>query len=376
MSSYAVNGRSKMTIHPLDHMIETFRAQKRYFSHGSKEIARDNLSTMRLVGAVGTVVALTFFCIAPVIIPSWHLTKEYLFVLPVLIMAFVFSLFYSRSREISPVVVTTASVVFYLLLMAVFIAISVFPYPDTPQIYISLCIMFMPVLLTIRPSLLLSIMVVDEIVFISLAVNFKTKTSIENDIFNTVASLFFAVIIMYMTNRLRCRNYDSLMELQRLSETDSLTGLLNKNAFEKYCGEYLTSRGDTDNSCTFMMLDLDDFKQVNDRHGHPFGDLLLAEVGKILKYSFDGDAIIGRIGGDEFAILLRGVYEASAVTEKCNSLEKCFNIITVNGMPFRSSCSIGAVPGVKGTEYSALFALADEELYRVKRMRKAASKTI
>ena len=353
-------------------IVATVRLQWQYFAEGKEEIAAENLVTMQIAGAVGAVVSGIFFLTAPVIIPTWTITKEYILIVPILAAAFFFSFFYSRRKaKPDPRVVEVASAIFYVLLLADFIALSVFPYPNTPQIFISLCFMFMPALMIQRPSVLLGIMAVAELVFILLALQYKTAFSIENDIFNTMAALIFSLIIMITTNRLRCRNFFARTKLQRLSQTDALTCLLNKKAFEERAAAYLADR-DPAAGCSLLVLDLDDFKLVNDNFGHPFGDRLLEASGDILLRTFRQSDLVGRIGGDEFAVMMRNSNDPALLTEKSNLLCDRFATLTIDGVVFHTTCSVGVAmlaPG-RNTTYAELFRVADEALYHVKRQGK------
>lgn len=89
--------------------------------------------------------------------------------------------------------------------------------------------------------------------------------------------------------------------LAALAEMDGLSGLLNHQAFRARCNERL---GDGASRHALIMVDVDRMKHVNDVYGHQFGDVYLAEIAAALKRSLPGDAVIGRIGGDEFAALV------------------------------------------------------------------------
>ena len=356
-------------------LTSALKIQKQYFLQDKHGIATENLSIMQIAGAVGTAVSLIFFIIAPIIIPTWKVTSEYIFILPILIAAFLFSFFYSRRKKIiDPLTVEIASALFYILLTADFIAISVFPYPDTPQIFISLCFMFMPALMIQRPSVLLFIMGAAETVFIILASNYKTAFSLENDIFNTVASLFFSLIIMATANRLRCRNYAARMTLEKLSRTDALTGLLNKISFEKRAAAILSESGAL-YTFALIVLDIDDFKLANDTYGHPYGDRLLNEVGELLLGAFRKTDPVGRIGGDEFAELMCGSVDEALIEKKYEALKKRLDLISIDGIANHATCSVGAVIiNQEYATYEELFRIADEALYQVKREGKSAIK--
>lgn len=129
-----------------------------------------------------------------------------------------------------------------------------------------------------------------------------------------VVSLFEGVLVavalaMSIAGALRRRRED---RVTRLAESDPLTGLLNRRGFEDRLKALL--RGDERDDCgALLLIDVDHFKSVNDRFGHQEGDRLLVALAAYLKLRSPAAAIIGRFGGDEFAIVLPHFDEASAL---------------------------------------------------------------
>lgn len=161
--------------------------------------------------------------------------------------------------------------------MAVFIHLSVFPYPETPQIFISITFFLIPTILILDPIIIFALIIGGEICFLSLCFQFKTNACIEQDVFNSIASMFFSFIIMGITLRLRIRAYITSRNYQELYKKDRLTGLLNKVEFENQCSLFIEKRNTAD-YIALMVIDLDNFKQINDTYGHSCGDLLLQYV--------------------------------------------------------------------------------------------------
>ena len=155
--------------------------------------------------------------------------------------------------------------------------------------------------------------------------------------------------------------------LQERAERDSLTRLLNKNAARKQAEEYL-ARYPQGAECAMLIIDLDNFKQVNDRFGHLFGDTVLTRVSREISKLFREQDIVARIGGDEFLVLMRGVSQRNLLESRCQRLLNIFSGIFQNGkqnLPL--SCSIGiALSPEHGTSYYELFNRADQALYRAK----------
>ncbi len=154
------------------------------------------------------------------------------------------------------------------------------------------------------------------------------------------------------------------LALKEQAERDALTKLLNKASTQQLITQYLTER-DPDSLSAMLILDLDNFKALNDNYGHLYGDAVLTQVGTTLKRLFRTHDIIGRIGGDEFLILLRDIPNEDLVHSRCELLLNTFHDLMEQNAPgLNVSCSIGAalIPA-HGTGYTDLFRRADESLY-------------
>lgn len=156
-------------------------------------------------------------------------------------------------------------------------------------------------------------------------------------------------------------------DLKDKAERDSLTKLLNKQAARKQAEEYFAQYPNGP-SCALMIIDLDNFKQVNDQYGHLFGDAVLTQAAREIRKIFRAQDIIGRIGGDEFMVLMRGVSDQYLLQSRCQHLVRSFQQFFRNqhqNLPL--SCSIGvAVSPDHGSSYVELFQHADLALYNAK----------
>ena len=159
----------------------------------------------------------------------------------------------------------------------------------------------------------------------------------------------------------------SSQALQERAERDTLTKLLNKSAGRKQAEEYINRQGETVN-CALLMIDLDNFKQVNDRYGHLFGDTVLTQSARVLKKMFRSQDIIARMGGDEFMVLMRGISDEELLKNRCRQLINVFgNTFRSLGQDVMLSCSVGiAVAPVHGQSYFELFKHADQAMYQAK----------
>ena len=155
--------------------------------------------------------------------------------------------------------------------------------------------------------------------------------------------------------------------LQDRAERDSLTKLFNKDAGRKRAEAYFKQFG-AKAHCALLIIDLDDFKLVNDRYGHLFGDSVLTAVAKEIKYLFRNQDIVSRIGGDEFMVLMRGVSDRAIVENRCKHLLEVFRkMLRSHQLHIPIGCSIGvAMAPEHGSSYLQLFKCADQALYQAK----------
>lgn len=165
-------------------------------------------------------------------------------------------------------------------------------------------------------------------------------------------------------------------ELDRLARTDALTGIANRRAFFDVLGvEFRRSRR-YGRHLSVLMLDLDHFKAVNDRWGHPFGDHVLRELARLVAANVRESDILGRYGGEEFALALPETAEAAAlgVGEKLRAAVEEHEFRTedtppVDEPPVRITISIGvaSLPVEEEQDEVELIGRADQALYEAKR---------
>lgn len=146
---------------------------------------------------------------------------------------------------------------------------------------------------------------------------------------------------------------------------DSLTGTYNHLAFENKCTSLIRQKG---TKLLFVMLDVDDFKIVNDTLGHNVGDRVLSQTGQVLKEAVGANGIVGRLGGDEFAAIVFGLEDSDAVDEFCVKLsDRLKNII----FDMEYSASIGMTTGDdRELTFKDLYYEADQAMYYSKRQGK------
>lgn len=155
-------------------------------------------------------------------------------------------------------------------------------------------------------------------------------------------------------------------ELENRSQTDTSTGCLRKEAFEMLSTTCLAALPECNHA--LFVIDIDNFKAINDNLGHYFGDMVLREVSDRLHALFRNSDYIGRIGGDEFMVFLREVSDIHLLEDKAKAIVEAMDI-TYHGTnsAYRISGSIGvSVYPQDGRRFADLYQHADTALYDVK----------
>lgn len=160
--------------------------------------------------------------------------------------------------------------------------------------------------------------------------------------------------------------------LKQQAEQDGLTGLYNAVTTRSKINEVLGKKHDLQGSHVFVLLDLDNFKQINDTFGHIYGDQVLIDVANILKERFRSSDVIGRLGGDEFVIMLFEVRSEKYIERLMRGLKEA---LTKNYTQEDKTVGISASMGVvlapnDGITFEELYKKADEALYQVKKQGK------
>ncbi|WP_338826994.1 GGDEF domain-containing protein [Bradyrhizobium sp. 27S5] len=151
------------------------------------------------------------------------------------------------------------------------------------------------------------------------------------------------------------------------ASVDPLSGMLNRRGFTEACTRVIEREANAGRPVTVMIFDIDHFKSINDRFGHPAGDEILKLFSAVVVNSLRISDLSGRIGGEEFAALLPcSLEEGVLVAERVREAFENSNIACEEG-PVDTTVSIGVAGGPAGTELEVLLASADTALYQAKR---------
>ena len=165
-------------------------------------------------------------------------------------------------------------------------------------------------------------------------------------------------------------------QLQKLLRTDPLTTLYNRRTLDELLPVEFARAQRYAHPISLIMIDLDDFKFVNDRYGHPAGDQVLTEIGLLIKSNLRQYDIGIRYGGDEFTIILPNTnyQQGQAVIEKITKLAAAAEVKIGNEIIIKIKLSTGLATypnTIQATDYENLIKAADKELYKNKEAKKA-----
>jgi diguanylate cyclase (GGDEF)-like protein len=160
---------------------------------------------------------------------------------------------------------------------------------------------------------------------------------------------------------------DSMAEITARSETDTLSGLLNRRGFESRVERLLTAAQRSGGRAAVVVADLDHFKAINDSHGHEAGDRVIAAFAHTLGTA-DERAVIGRMGGEEFAVFIAGADLATAALY-AEGVRAAFSRLAIPSLRpgRRLSASFGVAQLAAGDSLSDLLRRADAALYEAKK---------
>lgn len=157
--------------------------------------------------------------------------------------------------------------------------------------------------------------------------------------------------------------------LRHSSEIDELTGIANRQQATQALTQLLQVASRFEHPVCLAVLDLDHFRQINDRYGHSVGDRILRQFGQFLKQKFRADDVVARWGGEEFVVGIHGIIQADGVERLATILEEWQSVssITADGVPLSISFSAGiAQYPIDGTTLQMLYRTADAALYHAK----------
>lgn len=261
--------------------------------------------------------------------------------------------------------ILACSYLFFAIFLLLFICMGTIWDREQPAVTFAVFLTVMPLFLLDRTWRVWLLIIGASVVFCLMAKTLKPPKIAQMDIMNTISFCLVSMIILVPFVRVRLSDVVSRRQLDLLSRTDSLTGLLNRRAGE----ELIKARIRTDQALSaIMIVDVDNFKAFNDTMGHEYGDMLLREVAQLLQDSVRSGDIVYRLGGDEFAIFLPSVGSRENAAQIGGKLTRGILSLQVDQ---RLKEKLGVSVGVAfypddGETFQQLYSGADGALYTAK----------
>lgn len=177
----------------------------------------------------------------------------------------------------------------------------------------------------------------------------------------TIGAFLIYIFVVFMLNRVKY--VENSKKLEEKADTDLLMELYNKITTEREIRKYIEAN--PNKQALFFLIDIDNFKKINDTMGHAFGDEVLRTIGMRLRVEFRKTDICGRIGGDEMLIFLKDISDEDAVKMEANRVAAIYKNFKVGEyVKYVVTASIGvAVYSKDGKDFETLYKAADKALY-------------
>lgn len=236
--------------------------------------------------------------------------------------------------------------------------------PNINGVIYQITLLSTPFVFIATPVEMDAILCISTTYYLYMAKFFKADVTLNYDRLFVYMILFIAVMCNWFYAVKSIKNIRNRKYIEKERDTDALTGLLTKQA-----GKSLTiNKLDNDEEGVLFIIDMDNFKIINDTQGHLYGDNILIRLSNIIKENTRRKDVVARFGGDEFVIF----FPEMKMDEIDIKAEDILKLVKKNFKKekFKVSCSIGAAVAKKGTDYNKLFDSADKALYKAKELGK------
>ncbi|MCR4610549.1 MAG: GGDEF domain-containing protein [Lachnospiraceae bacterium] len=340
---------------------------KKYLSDNEDEVRTSNQRMIVTVTSIYFLVIIIYNIIVPIFFSDWGVAYIYQIALVVhlAVATFVFLRYRKTPRSLKEV--QAVCVALQLYVMTFLGIVSVLPLEmDQPAVYFAPMVMGFIVIFmyTFKTALILCLF--ESVAIIVISFVFKSMEVCNVNMFCALLTFFVALYVMYVVYSNKINESRHRKKLRKMGQTDKLTGIYNRAATEMMSHEYMHTN--SDKSFGLMIIDIDEFKSVNDTYGHQTGDMVIASVAKIIETAAGPDNIAGRMGGDEFMIFMKGWKTQDDMKKIAAEILRNAQKIEMPDDRVSISCSIGvcALKDDEWMEYDELFSCADKALYYIK----------
>jgi diguanylate cyclase (GGDEF)-like protein len=338
------------------------RVPRSAFQEFSSDIARYNLRALNQISFVGMIGGILLVIAS---LPPLHLLQlieGYAAIALLFTCVFILTATVLRRHENAVLPVYYA---FILLVLTIAILMGTWWGKATNATTFVMLVLMLPVLIIDRPYRIHLVFGVMSIAFCLADMNAKSGALLELDLANAVVFYLLSVIICRQTIKAKMSDIIIKHELKQQRDMDILTKLSNRGAFERVVAQYVH---ESNQNAVLLIMDVDNFKSVNDTMGHAYGDMVLQLVGQYLQNTFRSGDTISRLGGDEFVAFLPAAGDIAYIQEKALALIGQISAIQIESdVPCKIGASIGLAQYPEdGCSFEALYKRADEALYRAK----------
>lgn len=354
--------------------------EKEYLRTGKASIAKNNLRAIMLMSAFSAVTMGVTWLYRYFVLKGWSLTPAILWSIPVFALFFAVSVFLSVKKCEHFRFISVLSAAYVIVQYICFFAVDIFSgvEPAKPVSY------FMPLILIATSAMfvfstktynIITISAIAVYILGDLICKSDTTYACPYDIFCVLIALLAAEIVGTNFRLMQVGDYAAKSRYKSLSMRDPLLeDIYNKRGYEEAIRQYLLSKNPKV-SCAFIILDLNDFKGINDNYGHDMGDNILRCMSGTLVSLFRDSDIIGRFGGDEFIVLADGLADEDAVEKKLKYISELIGKRAQEAGAIKVYSSLGAIICQnQKVNFEHLFRLADESMYEAKEKVKQAVK--
>ena len=310
----------KSRIKELLYLIRTeLRNRRTFFRDGSASNCSSNLKLLIAANTTAILFLIAFILVTPLIISSWHPTPYHLAFLPALLICFAVSLIYYRGHRNGGKGASLLCILLSIILLTFSVLLDTIGSAGAPAIFVPMMYVIVPVVFTLPFHISYGMIAITEIAYAFMLSTYKNNMTGRYDLFGSIVALACSLIIAN------------------------------------------------------IIMDLDNFKTLNDTKGHAAGDVLLKEIGRLLTEIFRRLDIIGRFGGDEFVILLKGTADPLLIRNKYTTIQERLKQLTQEQLDIPVTASFGSVYAEDQTvDAHLLFQQADTALYEAKRKEKSS----
>lgn len=363
----------KSHIKELLYLIRTeLRNRRTFFRDGSASNCSSNLKLLIAANTTAILFLIAFILVTPLIISSWHPTPYHLAFLPALLICFAASLIYYRGHRNGGKGASLLCILLSIILLTFSVLLDTIGSAGAPAIFVPMMYVIVPVVFTLPFHISYGMIAITEIAYAFMLSTYKNNMTGRYDLFGSIVALACSLIIANIITMLRVRDYMLQAEYKYRSMTDGLTNILNKEAIFDALRKYFQAYN-PHTTCALIIMDLDNFKTLNDTKGHAAGDVLLKEIGRLLTETFRRLDIIGRFGGDEFVILLKETADPLLIRNKYTMIQERLKQLMQEQLDIPVTASFGSVYAEDQTvDAHLLFQQADTALYEAKREKKSS----